>query len=89
MASKSVPQASSSRITLMMKRGAAGIEQARVSIMNYEAVTSGQCKSTVNRQKIQGVILHVAKAKKLVYVKGPAEKRSKKEANFHRLVFCR
>ena len=45
--------------------------------------------SGVERVKVLGTVLHVSKTKKLQYVRTVGEKKMKKEANYHRLVFCR
>ena len=76
------------RVAMLVRNGK--LAEANQLIDTWPIVLSTNVSfSGVERVKVLGTVLHVSKTKKFQYVRTVGEKKMKKEANYHRLVFCR
>ena len=64
------------------------IDDAIASVQGYVTVVAANA-SEVNPTKVLGMVMHVAKAKKVVVVKSFDGKKAKHEVSYFRLVFFR
>ena len=76
-----------SKIDLLIQKGKT--DNALIAVANFTILLSNTVYlSGSNKTIIKGMVLHVAKSKKVLISKSLGDK-IKKEIPYHRLVFCR
>jgi hypothetical protein len=70
------------------------VDAALRIVQNYETIVAANVVvGSASSCKVVGTILHVAKCKKVSFVQksvsGQGDKKTRREAVYHRLVFCR
>ena len=76
------------RISLLLKKGRRA-DAIRV-VNGYDLLLASSVRNVAGNNRLHGTVLHIAKAKKVQLSRSvSAEKRSKSEMSYYRLVFCR
>jgi ribosomal protein L21 len=77
-----------SKIAMLVKKGKTDDALAAVAAFTV-LVSNNVSVSGANKTMVKGMVLHIARSKKVTIAKSQGDKKTKRELPYHRLVFCR